>query len=71
MFHRGEQHDRIVHRAADDATDQQPDEAGQVTVLGGKNRADQRAGSGDSRKMLAGIHPLLGGHVIASIRQRV
>ncbi len=71
MLHGGEQHDCVVHRAADDAADQQPEKARQVAVLGGQYRADQRTGGGDGREVLAEVDPLVGRHIVLAIFQLV
>jgi hypothetical protein len=54
----------VVHRAADDAADQQPEKARQVAVLGRQDRAHQRAGGGDGREVLAEVDPLVGRHIV-------
>ena len=57
----GEEHDQVVldgtgqHHADDD-----PDGARQVAHLGGEDRADQRAGTGDGGKVVAEEHAAVG-----------
>ena len=64
---RDEEHDEILHRAGEDHADQQPQHAGQIAHLRREHRADQRAGAGDGREMVAEQHPFVGGHVIEPV----
>ena len=67
QFHRGEQRHRVVHCAADHRTGEQPDKTGEEPELRRQHRADQRAGCGDGREMLAGIGPFAGGYVVLAV----
>ena len=71
MLHRREEHDGVVHRAADHAADQKPQKGGQIAELGGQDRTDQRAGGGDRREVLTEVDPLLGRHIVLAVLKLV
>ncbi|MPM38198.1 hypothetical protein SDC9_84827 [bioreactor metagenome] len=47
------QHHVVLHRPGEHHADDDPDRAGQVAHLGGEDRADQRAGTGDGGEVVA------------------
>ena len=64
---RDEQDDEVLHRAGEHHAGQDPQRARQVAHLRGEHRADQRAGAGDGREVVAEQHVLVGGHVVEAV----
>ena len=64
---RGPQHHRVVDRAGEATSGDEPDEARRVAELRRQHRADQRAGAGDGREVMAEHHPLAGGVVVRAV----
>ncbi len=50
-----------------DTAQQNPEKTGTPAVLGGQDRSDQRARSGDGGKMMAEDNPLVGGDEILAV----
>ena len=67
--HRGAQDHEVLHGAAEHDADDEPERAGQEAELRGERRADQRAGAGDGREVVAEDHPLRCRHEIAAVVQ--
>ncbi len=59
--------DEVLHRAAEDDADDQPDRAGQEAELRGERRPDERPGAGDGREVMAEEHPLRRRHEVAAV----
>ena len=65
---RGDEQDHeVLHRAGEDDAGQDPQRAGQIAHLRGQHRADQRAGAGDGREVVAEQDVLVGRHVIEAV----
>ena len=61
------QHDAVVDRAGEATSGDEPDEAGRVAELRRQHRADQRAGAGDGREVMAEHDPLAGRVVVRAV----
>ena len=57
----------VLHRAAERDADDDPDHAGQIAELRGERRADERAGSGDGREVMAEHDPVVRRHEVAAV----
>ena len=67
---RTEQHDHVVHAAAQGGANQNPKCSRQEPKLSGEDRANQRAGAGDCRKMMPEHHPAIRRHEIFAVIMR-
>ena len=65
--HRRRQHEHVLHRAGQTDADDEPEQAGHVAVLDRQHGADERAGAGDSREVMAEQDPLVGRMVVLPI----
>ena len=65
--HRDEQDHEVLHRAGEDHAGQDPEQARQVAHLRGEHGADQRAGAGDGREMVAEQHVAVGRDVVEPV----
>ena len=65
--HRCEQHDHVVHTAAQRRPDQDPERAWQKTKLRRQHRTNQRPRPGDGGKMMTENHPAVGRHKIFAV----
>ena len=63
--------DEILHGAAENHADHDPDGAGEVAELCGEHRTDERTSARDGGEMMAEQHPARRGHEIASVGQAV
>ncbi len=61
---RGEEHDHVMHAAAQRRANQDPKRPRQVTKLRREHRTDQRTWTGDRRKVMAKRHPAIRRHEI-------
>lgn len=62
-----EQDHEVLHRAGEDYAGDQPEGAGQVAHLRGKDRTDQRTGAGDGGEVVAEEDVLVGRDVVQAI----
>ena len=67
MAHGGEKNHHVMHRAAENAADKNPQRAGQVAELGGQHGAHKRPGGGDGRKVVAVQNVFVGFHIVMTI----
>ncbi len=66
---RGAEDDHVLHGAAKDDADNEPQSARQEAELRRQRRADERAGARDGGEMMSCGHPLVGGHEVAAVVQ--
>ena len=69
VAHRGEQHHHVVHGAAQDAADDDPEGPGQPPELRGQHRPEQGPGGGDGGEMVAEEHEPVGLVVVVAVGQ--
>ncbi len=65
--HGGKEDDEILHGAAEDDADEDPEGAGQVAELRGEDRADERPGAGDGGEVMAEDDPFVGLHEVLAV----
>ena len=63
------EHDEVLHAAAQHDADQDPQRARQVAELRGQHGADERARAGDRREVVAEHDPAVGRHEVAAVVQ--
>ena len=63
----GAQHDEVLHGAGEHDAGEHPQRARQIAHLRREHGADQRAGAGDGREVVAEQHVAVGRHVVEPI----
>ncbi len=59
----------VLHAAAENSADQNPERARQISELGCQHRTDQRPWAGDGGEVMSEHHPFVGGDEVAAIVQ--
>ena len=66
--HRANRMTKSWTQPAEHGADDDPERSGEVAELRGERRADQRAGAGDGREVMAEDDPLVGGLEVVAVR---
>ena len=67
VAHGTKEDDHVVDSTGEDAADEDPQGAGQITELSGNDRAYERAGTGNSGEVMAEDDVLVSRHVVVTV----